>query len=934
MSHYSSDHAWHTLPIEDTLRELQTDPSQGLQDHEAARRLAETGPNELKEHGGTPPLLILWQQFTSTMVVILIAAAVVSGFLGKPLETTAISAIVLLFAILGFLQEYRAERAMAALKQLAVPLVQVRRNSVVEQRSARDLVPGDVVLVEAGSIIPADLRLVESANLRIQEAALTGESEPVEKHTRVLDESSLSLGDRRNMAYMGTVVTYGRGVGVVVATGMNTELGRIARLIQDVEQQATPLQDKLDQIGKLLAVFGVIIAGLIMLIGLLRGETLNEMFLTAVSVAVAVVPEGLPAVVTVTLALGAQRMLRRRALIRKLPAVETLGSVTVICSDKTGTLTENRMTVTVIDVAGHYLELVGTAKHPAPSLTDSKQPALNLEDQPSSVGLVLSGGALCNDASLKPDPTTGRYLPVGDPTEGALLVAASQAGLDKTDLERLLPRAAELPFDSVRKRMTTVHRLPPEGANLPQSLHAIESFRKPYVAITKGAVDGLLEVCDQVWVQDHAGSLDDMWRDRIQTASDQMALNGMRVLGVAIRPLDATPAQPSPEIEQNLIFVGILGMIDPPRPEVKAAIDICKTAGIRPVMITGDHPLTARFIAHELGISENARVKTGLDLDRMSQDEFDTVLRDVSVFARVTPEHKLRIVEALQKQGHVVAMTGDGVNDSPALKKADIGVAMGITGTDVSKEAAQMVLLDDNFATIVAAVEEGRSIYDNLRRFVKFSIAGNLGKVIVMLFAPLLGISVALLPLQLLWLNLLTDGLLGLGLGMEPAAPNTMQRPPRARHEGFLTPALRRHITWIGGLIGLVALGVGYAYYRRGDASWQTMIFTTLAFLQIGQALASRSTEESLFTLGLRSNPTLLVMTLIVFGLQMVAIFVPFFDEFFGVTPLSALDLAVSAALGSLAFWAIELEKWWLRRTRRNSPANGSLAVDSAILSG
>ena len=923
---------WHTLATEHVLRELQTDTQQGLQDHEAARRLAEVGPNELEERGRTPPSLILWQQFTSTMVLILIAAAAVSGFLGKPLETAAISAIVLLFAILGFLQEYRAERAMAALKQLAVPVVHVRRGGVVEERSARDLVPGDIVLVDVGTIIPADLRLVESANLRIQEAALTGESEPVEKHTTALNEAGLSLGDRRNMAYMGTMVTYGRGVGVVVSTGMITELGRIARLIQDVEQQATPLQDKLDQVGKLLAVLGVIIAGLIMVIGVLQGETLNEMFLTAVSVAVAVVPEGLPAVVTVTLALGAQRMLRRRALIRKLSAVETLGSVTVICSDKTGTLTENRMTVTVIDVAGHYLELVGTTKHPAPALSDPDRPALHLEDQPLSVGLVLSGGALCNDASLKPYPATGRYLPVGDPTEGALLVAASRAGLDRPALERVLPRAAELPFDSVRKRMTTVHPLPQNRAELPPSLVALRNLEEQYVAITKGAIDGLLDACGRVWVTDQAVMLDEAWRERIQSANDQMAVNGMRVLGVAIKPLETALAEPSPTLEQNLIFVGILGMIDPPRPEVKAAIAVCKTAGIRPLMITGDHPLTARFIAHELGISENGRVKTGQDLDRMTQDELDAVINDVSVFARVTPEHKLRIVEALQKQGHVVAMTGDGVNDSPALKKADIGVAMGITGTDVSKEAAQMVLLDDNFATIVAAVEEGRSIYDNLRHFVKFSIAGNLGKVIVMLFAPLVGISVALLPLQLLWLNLLTDGLLGLGLGMEPADKHTMQRPPRARHKGFLTPALRRHISWIGVLIGVVALGVGYAYYQAGESSWQTMIFSTLAFLQIGQALASRSTDESLFALGLRSNPTLLLMVLLVFGLQITAIYVPFFDDFFGVTPLSVLELAISAALGSLAFVAIEVEKWLLRRSTRNSHEAVSLAKNGVVL--
>lgn len=915
---------WHTLDADRVLDDLRTDARLGLDADEAARRQAEIGPNELEERAGKSPVRILREQFTSTMVLILIAAAALSGVLGKPLETVAISAIVILFGVLGFLQEYRAERAMAALKQLAVPLVRVRRNGVVEERSARDLVPGDVVMIEAGTIVPADLRLLESANLRIQEAALTGESEPVEKHTAVVSDPQIALGDRRNMAYMGTVVTYGRGLGVVVATGMQTQLGRIAQLIQDVEQQQTPLQYRLDQVGRLLAAVGVLIAGLIMVIGVMRGETLNEMFLTAVSVAVAVVPEGLPAVVTVTLALGAQRMLRRRALIRKLPAVETLGSVTVICSDKTGTLTENRMTVTVIDVAGHYLELPGTARHPAPVLTDRDRPPIDLDRQPPSVAMALVGGALCNDASLKPDPQTGRYLPVGDPTEGALLVAAAQAGLDKTALEQDMARVVELPFDSARKRMTTVHRLPERRADLPSAPRAFAMLDEPYVAITKGAVDGLLDISSHVWVDDRAVPLDSAWRERIQVANDQMALNGMRVLGIAIRPLAAAPQNPSPDLEQDLILVGLTGMIDPPRPEVKAAIEMCQAAGIRPIMITGDHPLTARFIAHDLGISGNGRVKTGQDLDRMSPAELEAVIEDVSVFARVTPEHKLRIVEALQKGGHVVAMTGDGVNDSPALKRADIGVAMGITGTDVSKEAAQMVLLDDNFATIVAAIEEGRSIYDNLRRFVKFSVAGNLGKVIVMLFAPLLGIPVALLPLQLLWLNLLTDGLLGLGLGVEPVDKRTMQRPPRSRAEGFLTPALRRHIAWVGVLIGVMALGVGYVYYDAqdpGDKTWQTMIFTTLAFLQIGQALASRSTEESLFTLGLRSNSTLLVMVFLVFGLQLIAIYVPFFDEFFKVEPLSGQELALAAAIGSLAFFAIEFEKWLARVSRRRAGA-------------
>ncbi|MBN1119772.1 MAG: cation-translocating P-type ATPase [Anaerolineae bacterium] len=910
------DQVW-THEVSDVLNTLSTDREQGLSTQQAADRLTQYGLNELEERGGKSPFSILWEQFTSTMVLILIAAAVLSGFLGKTLETVAISAIVVLFGFLGFIQEYRAEQAMAALKQLTVPIVRVRRDGKVVEISARELVPGDIVLLEAGSSVPADLRLIESANLRIQEAALTGESEPVEKQTAYLPDPALPLADRRNMAFTGTSVSYGRGIGVVVETGMNTELGRIAELIQDVEEQKTPLQHQLNRVGQVLAAVGVVVALLILGIGVLLGETVSEMFLTAISVAVAVVPEGLPAVVTVTLALGAQRMLRRRTLIRKLPAVETLGAVSVICSDKTGTLTENRMTVTIIDVAGHYLELVGTSKLPAPTLTRQTEPLERLAAQPPSVELALVGGALCNDASLKPDPETGRFLPIGDPTEGALLVAAQQTGLKRETLENNLPRVAELPFDSERKRMTTVHRLSEEWVSLPRALGTFEKGMAGYVAFTKGSVDGLLEVSDKVWVDDHAVELDASWKERILVANDEMALNGMRVLGIAFRLLDDIPHGLEQALEERLVFVGLVGMIDPPRSEVKAAIQTCKAAGIRPIMITGDHPLTARFIAHDLGISENNRVKTGQDLDRISQAELGEMIDEVSVYARVTPEHKLRIVETLQARNQVVAMTGDGVNDSPALKKADIGVAMGITGTDVSKEAAQMVLLDDNFSTIVAAVEEGRAIYENIRRFVKFSIAGNLGKVLVMLIAPFIGIPVALLPLQLLWLNLLTDGLLGLGLGMEPADRHTMQRPPRGKSEVFLSPALRRQIVWVGMLIGLVALGVGYGYFRLDDIKWQTMIFTTLAFLQIGQALSSRSDEESAFTLGLRTNPTLFAMVLLTFGLQLAAIYMPFLDEFFEIVPLSGAELLISIGLGSVAFFAIEIEKWLRRRRHK-----------------
>ena len=903
---------WHTVAAAELLQTLNVNIETGLSEADAAAKEAQFGSNELTESGGVSPIRLLVAQFTNTMVLILIAAAVVSGFLGKVTETAAIAAIVILFALLGFFQEYRAEQAMAALKRLAVPLVRVRRGGELRELSAKALVPGDVVLLEAGNAIPADLRLVECVNLRIQEAALTGESEPVEKQTEVLPREDVPLGDRRNMAYMGTVVTYGRGTAVVTGTGMNTELGKIATLLQTVESGLTPLQQRLDQVGKQLAIGGVIVAALVMVIGILRGESVEEMFLTAVSVAVAVVPEGLPAVVTVTLALGAQRMLRRRALIRKLPAVETLGSVTTICSDKTGTLTENRMTVTIIDVAGHFLELQGTAKHPATSLQLPDASPDFLANQPPEIGLALAAGALCNDASLRPDPATGRFSALGDPTEGALLVAASQVHLRKSELETVVPRVAELPFDADRKRMTTVHRLPEDTAQLPLALRALADAPTPFVSFTKGAVDGLLSLCPKIWLNGTAVPLDLTWIARIEAANEEMAQNGMRVLGLAMhwQPDD------QPE-EDNLIFIGLTGMIDPPRPEVKTAVAICKSAGIRPIMITGDHPLTARFIAHDLGITDNMRVKTGQDLSRMTPEELGEVVKEVSVYARVTPEHKLRIVEALQNQGQVVAMTGDGVNDSPALRKADIGIAMGITGTDVSKEASEMVLLDDNFATIVSSVEEGRAIYDNIRRFVKFSIAGNVGKVLVMLLAPFVGINVALLPLQLLWLNLLTDGLLGLGLGVEPAEPNTMQKPPRSPQESLFSGGLTRHVIWVGLVMGLVALGLGLAYYAPEDPAntrWQTMIFTSLAFMQMGQALASRSTTVSLASLGLRTNPVLLGLVVITAVLQLIVIYTPALDQFFQVTPLSGMELLLCAGLGLGMLLLIELEKAWLRR--------------------
>ena len=748
-----------------------------------------------------------------------------------------------------------------------------------------------------------------AANLRIQEAALTGESEPVEKQVAALTREDLPLGDRRNMAYMGTVVTQGRGLLAVVATGMETELGKIAALIQGVPHEPTPLQRRLDRLGRTLAAVGLGIAALILVLGLLRGDDLVHMLLTAVSVAVAIVPEGLPAVVTITLALGAQRMLQRQTLIRKLPAVETLGSVTYICSDKTGTLTENRMTVVVLDVAGHEVDLLEEFKHGVATLDrENRNPVT------SPYPLLLIGGALCNDAQLVAAAAAEHYHALGDPTEGALVAASARLGFWKDDLEAAFPRVAELPFDSDRKRMTTVHRVEAAAQNV-AGVNGKGMGEWPYLAFTKGAVDGLLTLSTHVWAGNQTEPLNPTWRDRIQTANDRLAGKGMRVLGVAFRPLDTAPDQGQmATLESNLVFVGLFGLIDPPRPEVKDAVAAAQVAGIRPVMITGDHPLTALHIARELGIAQNDRVLTGADLERLSSEDLKAVVADVSVYARVSPEHKLKIVQALQEMGQIVAMTGDGVNDAPALKRADIGVAMGITGTDVSKEASDMVLLDDNFATIVAATEQGRVIYDNIRKFVKFSVAGNLGKVLVMLLAPFLGKPLPLLPLQLLWLNLLTDGLLGLGLGVEPAEPDTMRRPPYAPSESIFSRGASRQVIAIGVIIGGLALAVGAWYYFSGHPTWQTMVFSTLAFAQMWQALASRSSRESLFTLGLRSNPTLLVMLGITFVLQLAVIYVPFLQAFFSTVPLPAPDLLLALTLGSVVFIAIELQKWLARR--------------------
>jgi Ca2+-transporting ATPase len=891
---------WHTLTIEDALKKFQTDSARGLSTEQAAERLAEHGPNELVEKGGRTPWQILWEQVTATMVLILVAAAVISGFLGDTKNLVAILSIVVLYSFLGFIQEYRAEKAIAALKKLSVPSVRVRRNGQLTELSARELVPGDILVLETGNLIPADVRLLEAINLRVQEAALTGESEAVEKQTNPINLEELPLGDRRNMGYMGTIVSQGRGQALVVATGMQTELGKIANLIQQVPQEATPLQKRLDRLGKNMALVGVIIAGLILAIGLWHGDDIRHMLLTAVSVAVAIVPEGLPAVVTITLALGAQRMLARKALIRKLPAVETLGSVTVICSDKTGTLTENKMTVVVLDVVGHSVDLTEEMASSG-NINYSRVRPVAASTPESALDLLSVGGVLCNDARMI-EKGQGQYHTLGDPTEGALVVAGARRGFWKEDMETDFPRVSELAFDSDRKRMTTVHKVVGKDS---------WGITSTYLAFTKGSADGLLEVSTHVWVNGKVEVLDEQWRGKIASSGEKLASRGMRVLGMAFRPLDQIPA--SAEIEQRLTFVGLFAMIDPPRAEVKDAVALTHSAGIRTVMITGDHPLTAVEIARQLGISENGLVLTGAEIERRSFDELKAMVESVNVFARVSPEHKIKIVQALQERGQIVSMTGDGVNDAPALRRANIGVAMGITGTDVSKEASNLVLLDDNFATIVAAVKEGRTIYDNIRKFVRFSVAGNIGKVLVMLIAPFMGKPIPLLPLQLLWLNLLTDGLLGLGLGVEKSEKDTMQRPPYSPKEGVFSRGAAGQTLCVGLLIGALGLGIGGWYYFGDHPEWQTMIFSSLAFAQVGQALASRSDRESLLTLGLASNPLMLGMAALVTLLQLAVLYIPPVASFFSVVPLSLPDLLVALGAGLVVLVALESAKLWKR---------------------
>ncbi|MCU0524961.1 MAG: cation-translocating P-type ATPase [Elainella sp. Prado103] len=970
---------WYQQQATQVAQALQTNEQAGLSQTEAQNRQHQYGLNELAAQPPKSPWLMLWEQFTSTTVLVLIVAGVITLFLGEYEDAIAIFAVVIFNAILGFTQEYRAGKEFAALRKLAIPKARVWRDSQWQMIDSRELVPGDIVQLEDGDQVPADGRIFENTNLRTQEAAFTGESESIEKSVPPIEGDDLPLGDRRNMVFMGTVVTYGRAKAIVTETGMNSELGKIAHSMQTVETEQTPLQRRLDQLGKRLAVAALLLVAIIFGFGVLRGENLTEMFLTAVSLAVAIIPEGLPAVVTIALAIGARRMLKRHALIRKLPAVETLGSVTTICSDKTGTLTENRMTVTILSLAGKRIDLRESYAQLTSRLEGhrSQFPAGAGSPMEAPLSLTLVGSALCNNAMVPdadesiapllsadtediqlpgtpmpdtlagiaeqvaspivphtqthtqtqtqtqtntPSAETGKAI--GDPTEIALVVAADRMGLDKDDLEDLFPRVAEAPFDSDRKRMTTIHRFGQQdwSSEVAKQIANLKTFsQQPYIAFTKGAVDSLLEVSTQIWQENGTLPLDADRREQVKAENDKMAAMGTRVLGVAFRWLDQPPAAGQElTAEQDLILVGLVGLLDPARPEAKAAVQTCNAAGIRTVMITGDHPLMAKHIAEELEISQNGQFLTGQQLNQLTEADLVEKVATVSVYARVSPEQKLNIVDAFQQRGQIVSMTGDGVNDAPALSKANIGVAMGIAGTDVAKEAADMVLLNDNFATIVAAVEEGRVIYDNIRKFIRYTLTGNTSTVVIMLLAPLLSLPQPLRPTQILWINLLADGLLALALSVEPGEKDVMQRPPYPPNESVFSRGVGRDIVLIGILLGLALLGFGYYVRSIGWESWQTMIFASLAFSRIFLALAMRSERDPLIRKGIFSNRLMLLAVVITFMLQISVIYTPWLQPIFQTQPLLQAEILLGLAVSTFGFWIVEFQKLILPKTSQS----------------
>lgn len=868
---------WYTLEKEAVEKELSTSLSKGLDDKEAAERLERYGYNEIEQKKRKTIFQMYVDQFKDFMIIILIIAAVISGLLGELTDAVVILMIVVLNAVLGVVQENKAEESLAALKRMSAPSAKVLRNGRHDIIPARMLVPGDVVILETGDLVPADIRITKALNLKVQEAALTGESVPVEKDESPLSMKNVPLGDRVNMGYSGSLVTYGRGEGIVVGTGMDTEVGKIAKMIQSVGEVETPLKKKLQALGKVLGIAALAICAVIFIVGVAYGKEIFEMFLTSVSLAVAAIPEGLPAIATIVLAIGVQRMVKRNAIVRRLPSVETLGSATVICSDKTGTLTLNKMTVERL----FYNSRVYSANKDIEPL-----------DSGEHLRLLVTTGVLCNDSKLK--ETDEGIIALGDPTETALVDLGLKVGINKEQLEAGQPRVDEVPFDSKRKLMTTVH--------------ALENCYRVY---TKGAVEELLKISDSILLDGKVVKLEQQHRDTILKTNEEMARDALRVLGMAYKDIrDLSRGSGEQAYENGLTFIGMMGMIDPPRPEAKEAVALCKRAGIKPVMITGDHSVTAVAIARDLGIlTEGEEAVTGAQLEDISDRDLVDRVDHISVYARVSPEHKVRIVKAWQARGQIVAMTGDGVNDAPALKIADIGAAMGIVGTDVSKEASDMVLTDDNFATVVAAVEEGRVIFANILKAIQFLLSCNVGEILTLFVATMLNWHEPLLPIHILWVNLVTDSLPALALGVDPAEKNIMDRKPRNPEKNIFDKGMITRIIYQGIMVGTLTLAAFVFGSQRSLEAGRTMAFTVLALSQLAHAFNVRSNRQSVFKMGLLSNRYLLGAVTLSALLVFAVLEVPLLASVFKVTALSAAEWKMVGILSLAPVVVVEAVK-------------------------
>ncbi|QTH45993.1 calcium-translocating P-type ATPase, SERCA-type [Cohnella sp. LGH] len=922
--------AWHQLSEEQLAKSLDTDRAKGLSQEQATERLGTLGPNELAEKRGDSPLKLLLNQFKDFMVLVLVGATIISGLLGEMLDALTIIAIILINGVLGFYQEFRAERSLRALKELSAPFAKVIRDGELQHIPARELAPGDVVLLESGDRVPADLRFVECNDCSVDESALTGESVPVVKTVGKLDAADLALGDRRNCGYLGTMVTRGTAKGIVTVTGMQTEMGKIADLIQQTEEAETPLQHRLEQLGKILIVVALALTVVVVLAGIMHGQPAYDMFLAGVSLAVAAIPEGLPAIVTIALALGVQRMIKRRAIVRKLPSVETLGCASVICSDKTGTLTQNKMTVTKLWLGGRTIEVTGEGYEPSGLLKENGKSVDAKGD--SALRRLTQIAALCNNSELSqqeaaadakkrksakgepPVSETMEWTIKGDPTEAALLVLAAKTGLVKSALQSLYTRVKEFPFDAERKRMSV-----------------LVSHQGGKLVCAKGAPDLLVSQCAYVLWDDQVVPFTASLKTKVLAANEAMARESLRVLGMAYRDVKGHETCESGEqAESGLVFAGLTGMMDPPRKEVKEAIYKCRQAGIKTVMITGDHGTTAEAIARTLGIiGREGRVITGTELSAMTDEELEKVADDVNVYARVSPEHKLRIVQALQRRGHVVAMTGDGVNDAPAVKAADIGIAMGITGTDVTKEASALVLSDDNFSSIVAAVEEGRGIYENIRKFIRYLLASNVGEIMTMFLAMMAGLPLPLVPIQILWVNLVTDGLPAMALGVDQPESDLMQQKPRAAKENIFARRLGWKIVSRGVLIGLCTLGAFVLALNAGEGQpnqlvhAQTVAFATLVMAQLIHVFDCRS-SRSIFHRKLLENKFLVFAVLSSLVLMLAVLYIEPLQPVFKTVPLDLRDWALvlvaagipTFALGAGSVWSSSKQK--KKRTKIN----------------